>query len=454
MSEPDFTVEILPERYLPGRPRGQRHRHGDAVGPRPRRRPGPGRSELIMIDCSGSMGSPADQDPRPARPPRRRSTCSATASRSRSWRAPQRAGRCSRRDGSLAGADPQTGGGERAVARLQPGGGTAIGQWLSLAHQLFDPPGRPFGTPSCSPTARTSTRRPSSWTRRSACARAFQLRLPRRGHRLGGGGAADGLHRPARHRRHHPRPGRAGRRLRGHDGTRHGQAGADVALRVWTPQDATVRFVKQVAPTVEDLTARAYPVARRPATTPPARGEREPRLPRVRRGRRGRGRAGDAGRPGQPGRRRRRARSRPGAGPGGLDRRQGPVHPDQPAGRPLHRPGGAGRRIQEGLEARKPGDEDTATAKLGRAVELAQHPATRTRPSCWPRWSTSSTRRPARSGSRRRWRTPTRWRSTPDRPRPSGPGSRWQVRHRGINGHRKGGEGDADLPSRSRFGKQ
>jgi hypothetical protein len=31
---------------------------------------------------------------------------------------------------------------------------------------------------------------------------------------------------------------------------------ADVALRIWTPQHATVRFVKQVAPTVEDLTAR------------------------------------------------------------------------------------------------------------------------------------------------------------------------------------------------------
>jgi von Willebrand factor type A C-terminal domain len=39
---------------------------------------------------------------------------------------------------------------------------------------------------------------------------------------------------------------------------------ADVALRVWTPQHATVRFVKQVAPTVEDLTAR------RTAATPQA----------------------------------------------------------------------------------------------------------------------------------------------------------------------------------------
>ena len=31
---------------------------------------------------------------------------------------------------------------------------------------------------------------------------------------------------------------------------------ADVALRIWTPQHTTVRFVKQVAPTVEDLTGR------------------------------------------------------------------------------------------------------------------------------------------------------------------------------------------------------
>ena len=31
---------------------------------------------------------------------------------------------------------------------------------------------------------------------------------------------------------------------------------ADVVLRVWNPQRATVKFVKQVAPTVEDLTGR------------------------------------------------------------------------------------------------------------------------------------------------------------------------------------------------------
>ena len=34
---------------------------------------------------------------------------------------------------------------------------------------------------------------------------------------------------------------------------------ADVSLRLWTPQHASVRFVKQVAPSVEDLTGRAEP---------------------------------------------------------------------------------------------------------------------------------------------------------------------------------------------------
>src|SRR5580693_4463480 len=38
-----------------------------------------------------------------------------------------------------------------------------------------------------------------------------------------------------------------------------GKQVADVALRVWTPQHATVKFVKQVAPTVDDLTGRRSP---------------------------------------------------------------------------------------------------------------------------------------------------------------------------------------------------
>jgi hypothetical protein len=50
-------------------------------------------------------------------------------------------------------------------------------------------------------------------------------------------------------------PGRR-RRLRGGDEASMAKETGDIALRVWTPQSATVRFLRQVAPTVEDLTAR------------------------------------------------------------------------------------------------------------------------------------------------------------------------------------------------------
>ena len=36
-----------------------------------------------------------------------------------------------------------------------------------------------------------------------------------------------------------------------------GKTVADIALRVWTPQQATLKFIKQVSPALEDLTASA-----------------------------------------------------------------------------------------------------------------------------------------------------------------------------------------------------
>ncbi|MET0626918.1 MAG: hypothetical protein ABW033_00500, partial [Acidimicrobiia bacterium] len=35
-----------------------------------------------------------------------------------------------------------------------------------------------------------------------------------------------------------------------------GDISVSAALRVWTPQSASVRFVRQVAPTIDDLTTR------------------------------------------------------------------------------------------------------------------------------------------------------------------------------------------------------
>jgi hypothetical protein len=148
---------------------------------------------------------------------------------------------------------------------------------------------------------------------------------------------------------------------------------ADVALRVWTPQRAAVRFVKQVAPAVEDLTPRHVQAAPQAATTRPARGG--PRAAtttyawtssRERSARRCSppGSAWSSTR--DPAR-----RSWARACPGDLDRRRGDVHPDQQAYRPYTGQAELAEAIQDGLEARKAGDDDTAAAKLGRAVALA-----------------------------------------------------------------------------------
>ena len=55
-----------------------------------------------------------------------------------------------------------------------------------------------------------------------------------------------------------------------------GKAVDDVALRMWTPQGATVGFVKQVAPAIEDLTARRTVTTSSSASTPPAPGATTP----------------------------------------------------------------------------------------------------------------------------------------------------------------------------------
>ena len=54
--------------------------------------------------------------------------------------------------------------------------------------------------------------------------------------------------------------------------TSMGRGVADARLRVWAPQGSEVQFVRQVAPTVEDLTAKAVQVAHWSASSRQARG--------------------------------------------------------------------------------------------------------------------------------------------------------------------------------------
>ncbi|WP_329187828.1 VWA domain-containing protein [Actinacidiphila glaucinigra] len=157
--------------------------------------------------------------------------------------------------------------------------------------------------------------------------------------------------------------------------TAMGKEVADVALRVWTPQGAEIQYVKQVAPTVEDLTARRTEAGPRAGDYPTGSWGDESRDYHVN-------------------------VVVPAAGVGQemLAARISLVLP-QPDGTPsvlgqglvralwtddmaastrinpqvAHYTGQAelAQVIQQGLEARKQGDLDSATAKLGRAVQLA-----------------------------------------------------------------------------------
>ncbi|MEU0493030.1 VWA domain-containing protein [Nocardiopsis sp. NPDC006139] len=155
-----------------------------------------------------------------------------------------------------------------------------------------------------------------------------------------------------------------------------GKAVADVALRLWTPQHAVVRYVKQVAPTVQDLSDRGVERAAQAKDYPTGSWGTENRdyhicveVP-----------------PGDPGRQLRAGWVRvvlPGLD-GAQDRvlasgnilaewttdedRATEINP-----RVAHYTGQVelAQAIQDGLEARRSGDEDTATTRLGRAVALA-----------------------------------------------------------------------------------
>ncbi|MFD9036180.1 VWA domain-containing protein [Streptomyces sp. NPDC059567] len=155
-----------------------------------------------------------------------------------------------------------------------------------------------------------------------------------------------------------------------------GKEVADVALRLWTPVGVEISFVKQVAPTVEDLTSRRTEVPPRAGDYPTGSWGDESRdyhvcvrVPQAQ------------------------------IGQEMLAARVSLIVPDPAGGTPqtlgqglvravwtddmamstsinpqvAHYTGQAelAQVIQQGLDARKSGDHDGATAKLGRAVQLA-----------------------------------------------------------------------------------
>jgi hypothetical protein len=262
---------------------------------------------------------------------------------------------------------------KRAVAFLQPNGGTAIGQWLSLTRQMF------LQTPAAIRHAILLTDGKDEHESSgdldaaiAACEGMFSCDCRGVGtdwvvselRRISTAllGTVDIV----------PDPSGLAADFGAMMEKAMGKQVADVKLRIWTPQHAELKFVKQVAPTVEDLTSRR-------ADTGPQAGEYP---------------TGAWG----------AAESRDyhvcvkvspaGVGQEMLAARVSLVVGAEIAGQGLvravwtddealstrinsqvaHYTGQAelAQAIQDGLEARKHGDEDTATAKLGRAVALAQ----------------------------------------------------------------------------------
>ena len=149
----------------------------------------------------------------------------------------------------------------------------------------------------------------------------------------------------------------------------------DVLLRVWTPQQATVQFVKQVAPAIDDLTGRGVLSGAQAGDYPTgawAPGESRDYHVGIQVGAASVGQEMLAARV-----------SLLASSPGGQQvLGQGLVRATWTEDEALstrinprvaHYTGQAelAEAIQEGLDASKRGDEQTATARLGRAVALA-----------------------------------------------------------------------------------
>jgi hypothetical protein len=223
---------------------------------------GPDRAEIIIVDCSGSMGAPETK------------IAEARVATSAAVEAIK--------DGVafavIAGSDvalpvfPEGGGmavasaqtrrlAKRAVAVLRPGGGTAMGQWLRLTHATFaSHPAAALRHAILLTDGKNQHESPAELSLAiKLCEGAFGCDCRGVGTDWEVGelrristalfGTVDIV----------PDPAGLAADFVGMMGKAMAKRVADVSLRIWMPQHASVRFVKQVAPSVDDLTSRGAP---------------------------------------------------------------------------------------------------------------------------------------------------------------------------------------------------
>jgi von Willebrand factor type A C-terminal domain/von Willebrand factor type A domain len=378
MSQPDFAIEIFQNEYLPDG--GQDVNaivtvtSGDSVAVSDT-----SAAEIIIIDCSGSMSSPQTKISEA-----RAATAAAIDAIRDGVAFAVIAGTNEARPvfptgGALVVASAQTReDAKKAVARLRPGGGTAIGKWLRLAHQMFTSSEAALRHAILLTDGKNQHETPAQLDQAIAlCEGVFSCDCRGVGtdwevseiRKISTAllGTVDIV----------PDPSGLAADFAAMMENAMGKQVADVALRVWTPQHATLRFVKQVAPAVDDLTGRRASVSPQAGDYPTgAWGAGESRDYHVQ----VQVSAGDVGQEMLAAR-----ISLVAAEHGGTAQvlGQGLVlarWTDDEAlstrinGHVAHYTGQAelAQVIQEGLEARKRGDEDTATSRLGRAVALAE----------------------------------------------------------------------------------
>lgn len=253
-----FDVEVYQNEYLPD---GAREVNAvltvTASGP-PVATAGTAAAEVIIVDCSGSMEYPrakmaaAIQATSAAIDALRDGVAFAVVAGTSQARVVYPAGE------TLVVADARTRQqAKAAVRRLKPAGGTAIGQWLSLAARLFHGHEGALRHAILLTDGRNEHEKPEELERvLKACEGAFVCDCRGVGtawevaelRKIAAAllGTVDIVADPAGLEAD----------FRAMTDAAMGKAVADVVLRLWTPQGAKVKFVKQVAPDVLDLTGK------------------------------------------------------------------------------------------------------------------------------------------------------------------------------------------------------
>ncbi len=378
MNAPDFTVDVFQNEYLPA---GAREVNAIVtVTSAGSVADGPASpvsaAEIIIVDCSWSMDEPktkliqAREATATAIDVIRDGTAFAVvAGAGRAWPLYPKGG-------SLAIAGPRTReGAKRSVGRLRPHDGTAIGQWLRLARELFA---------TREDTLRHAILLTDGQNEHESaaeldaaielCAGVFSCDC--RG--VGTDWDVDELRKISTALLGTvdivPDPAGLAADFEAMMQASMAKEIADVALRVWTPQHATVRFVKQVSPVIENLTSRRAQVTPQAGDYPTGAWGIESRDYHL---------CVDV-EPGRVAQEMLAARvsliRSTATGPQALG--QGLVRAIWTEDEALstrinrdvaHYTGQAelAQAIQDGLEAHKAGDDDTAADRLGRAVALA-----------------------------------------------------------------------------------